>query len=128
MDTLTSRSIRAWLTAMLFILTPITALSAPKYPPRELALARDYVLAACVMDRYAGTPLAVEADAWAGGLDERGRLDAAAYPALAKLGRQAPSPGITQNGASMRLQSCIDFINAKDFPGRLQSALRVKGR
>lgn len=95
-----------------------------KISAQDLALARDYVLAACVMDRYKGTSLAEEADAWAGGLVERGGLNADAYPALTELARKAPEPGVTQAGMPMRLQSCVDFVNAKGFSVKLKEALR----
>ena len=90
----------------------------------DLALARDYVFAACVIDRYAGTPLAAEAEAWAGGIVEHGNLPADAYPALARLARAAPAPGVTHDGAAMRLQSCFDFIHGNGFSDRLRDVLR----
>ncbi len=101
-----------------------TAIAAQRPTSSEIAQARNYVLAACIMDRYAGTPISTEADAWAAGLVENGNLSAEAYPALALLAKSAPNPGITQNGIEMRLQSCIDFINSRDFSTRLKSTLR----
>lgn len=95
-----------------------------KISAHELALARDYVFAACVIDRYAGTPLAAEAEAWAGGLVEHGNLPANAYPSLARLALTVPAPGVTQNGTAMRLQGCFDFIHDSRFPDRLLGALR----
>jgi len=101
-----------------------SALAAPgSMPAAELALARNYVLAACVMARYAGSPLADEADAWATGLVERGSLPGIAYPALAELARSAPEPARTRDGTPMRLQSCMDFVHARDFGLRVQRAL-----
>lgn len=107
--------------AILFLST--TTIASEKPASSEMLQARNYVLAACIMDRYAGTPIATEADAWAGGLVENGNLSAAAYPALAQLAKSAPPPGITQNGMQMRLQSCIDFINSKEFATRLKNTL-----
>jgi hypothetical protein len=108
--------------AILFLST--TAIAAEKPTSSEIAQARNYVLAACFMDKYAGTPIATEADAWAGDLVENGSLSAESYAALAHLAKSAPAPGITQNGIQMRLQSCFDFINSKEFATRLKSTLR----
>jgi len=90
----------------------------------ELGLARDYVLAACVMDRYPKTPLADEADAWASGLVERGGLSADAYAKLARLAHDAPKAGVTRLGVEMRLQSCVDFVNSRKVREQLKSILR----
>ncbi|MEQ1621108.1 MAG: hypothetical protein ABL919_06850 [Methylococcales bacterium] len=108
--------------AILFLST--TAIAAEKPTSSEMAQARNYVLAACIMERYAGTPIATEADAWAGGLVENGSLSAESYTALAQLAKSAPAPGITQNGIPMRLQSCVEFINSREFAMRLKSTLR----
>jgi hypothetical protein len=108
--------------AMLFLST--TVIAAEQLTTSETAQARNYVLAACIMDRYAGMPLASEANAWAGGIVENGSLSAEAYPALAQLAKSAPAPGITQNGMTMRLQSCVDFINSTEFAIQLKSSLR----
>ena len=102
----------------------VMANAASKLRSDDLALARDYVLAACVMDRYAGTPLAAEANAWATGLVERGNLLAEAYPALAGLARVSPTPGVSSDGIAMRLQSCVDFVNRRDFSSRLRKVLQ----
>ena len=83
-----------------------------------------YVLAACVIDRYPGTPLATEANVWAAGLVERGNLPAQAYPELAGLARTSPVPGVSRDGIAMRLQSCVDFVNQRDFSSRLRQVLR----
>jgi hypothetical protein len=101
-----------------------TTHAAQKPTSGEVLQARNYVLAACIMDRYAGTPLSTEADAWASGLVENGSLPADAYPALALLAKSAPKPGITQNGITMRMQSCIDFINSRSLLKRVKRALR----
>lgn len=101
------------------------AMAAPgSMPAAELAQARNYVMAACVMARYAGSPLAEEADAWAAGLVERGSLPGAAYPALAELARSAPEPARTRDGTPMRLQSCMDFVQARDFGSKVQRVLQ----
>lgn len=100
------------------------AQASPKLSSRELALARNYVFAACVAHRYPNTPLASEADAWAAALVEQGSLRAEEYPALARWARNAPEPRTTRNGVAMRLQSCVDFVNARGFSSELQRLLR----
>lgn len=89
------------------------ALAAPKPNPDELLQAKNYVLAACLINRYPNTPLASEAQAWAGGLVEFGNLPAAAYVTMAKLVQTAPPPGMAQQGLIMKLQNCVDFSNSK---------------
>ena len=110
--------------SMLVFVSPPQAHAAESLPASDLGLARDYVFAACVIYRYPGSPLASEAEAWAGGLVERGHLAAEAYPALTQWAHTAPEPGTTRNGLAMRLQSCLDFVNARGFDDRLKSLLR----
>jgi hypothetical protein len=114
------------LLAAVFLATEAAA--APKLDARELALARDYVFAACIMDRYPNTPLASEADAWGAALVERGSLQAEQYPLLARWARNAPEPRITRSGMEMRLQSCVDFVNARGFSNQLEQVLRRSAR
>jgi hypothetical protein len=112
-----------WPLALLLAAGAVIAAPA-SMPAADLAQARNYVLAACVMARYAGSPLAEEADAWAGGLVERGSLPGAAYPALAELARSAPEPALTRDGTPMRLQSCVDFVQAPGFASKVQRVLQ----
>lgn len=98
--------------------------AAAPLKPAELAQARDYVLAACVMARYAGTPLAAEAETWAGGLVEQGTLPGAAYVALNDLVKTVPEPDRAQDGTPMRLQGCLAFVQARGFAARVQRALK----
>ena len=100
------------------------AAAAAPLRPAELAQARDYVLAACVIARYAGTPLAAEAEAWAGGLVENGTLPGAAYVALNDLVKTVPEPDRAQDGTPMRLQGCLAFVQARGFAVRVQRALK----
>jgi len=113
------------LLALALVQATAAALAAPpQLRATELAQARDYVLAACVRARYDGTPLAAEAEAWAGGLVERGSLPGAAYPALAQLARSAPPPLQAQDGTAMRLQGCVDFVHDRGFAARVQGVLK----
>jgi hypothetical protein len=109
-------------TVLAMEIAPLQA--ADNISSRDLALARDYVFAACVIDRYSGSSLASEAEAWASGLVEQGHLAAAAYPALAQWARTAAEPGTTRNGVAMRLQSCFDFTNAQGFSDHMKDVLR----
>ncbi len=108
-------------TLLCLLVGPVTA--APKFPEKEFILAKHYVLAACVVARYPGTPLAKEADAWAGVLVEEGSLGAAAYPALSKLGHSAPAPAATQFGVVLRLASCAEFVARDDVAAKIRSAM-----
>lgn len=113
----------------LYLFSPhVVAGADSKYSANELALARDYVFAACIIDRYPGTPLALEADAWAGGLVEYGNLGASAYPQLAQWAKTAPKPSATRTGIEMRLQSCVDFVNSQGFIMRLRAIIKTGAR
>lgn len=72
----------------------------------DVALARDYVFAACIIDRYSGTPLAAEAEGWASGLIEAGKIPGEAYADLAEIAKSAPEPLQSSSGTKMQLQSC----------------------
>ena len=96
------------------IVAAMTALAACAGPQAdragggETALARNYVFAACLIAAYPGTPLATEADIWAGGLVQRGHLPAEAYPRLTELARtMTPAPLSSTAGTPMRLESCV---------------------
>lgn len=92
-------------------------------PASAWAQARDFVLARCLIDRYAGTPLGQEAEAWAGGIVERGSLPVAAYARLSALVAKAPAPGTTPSGAVMRLANCVDFHNDPHLQRRIRQIL-----
>lgn len=82
-------------------------------------MASDYVMAACLIDRYAGTPLAEEADIWAQGLVEQGDLPADAYARLAELVKLAPEPGESSNGTMMLMSSCMSLYNSPELKKRI---------
>lgn len=116
-----------WLLAVIFIFfstISTTSLAKPKPTPDALVQARNYVLAACIINRYPGTPLADEADAWASGLVEFGNFQAATYVALAKLAKAAPPPGMAQQGFVMKLQNCVDFSNSKKLASQMEKVLQ----
>ena len=100
-----------------------TTLAAPTAAARELALARDYVLAACLVERYHAKPLEAEAQTWAGGLIESGNLPAEAWSALAQLAKHAPAPSLEPNGVKLYIQGCVDLIHAPGFESRLKKTL-----
>jgi hypothetical protein len=111
-----------FITAAAMVMATPTA-AAPKLKPDELLQAKNYVLAACLINRYPNTPLANEAEAWAGGLVEFGNFPAAAYVAMAKLVQTAPPPGLAQQGLVMKLQNCVDFSNSKTVMVQLEKIL-----
>lgn len=100
------------------------AYAAPKTSNKELVLAKQYVLAACIVDRYPGPPLANEADAWASALVEGGNLPAAAYLTLTKLAKNAPTPQATQSGVVLRLENCVNFVERNDVVSKIKQAMR----
>lgn len=100
------------------------AISAKQPSSKDVAEARSYVLAVCIVNQYKGEPLALEADAWAAGLVENGHFAAATYVALSDLARTAPPAGVSREGIVMRLQTCIEFANSRQLGIQLNRALQ----
>lgn len=112
------------LVAIIAVVVPFQqATAATGTPKRELALARDYVLAACLIERYRATPLEAEAQTWAAGLIESGTLAIGAYAALAKLVKRAAAPSLEPNGVKLNIAACMDLIHAPGFDAILRKTL-----
>lgn len=108
----------------IFFLSPIQSVeAASKSSKQELALARDYVLAACLVERYKASPLEAEAQTWAGGLIEFGNLPIEAYSALAQFAKRAPAPSLEPNGVKLNIKGCVDLIHAPGFESQLKKTL-----
>lgn len=118
----------------LFIAIAIAFLSVPgcgaKSPPDDssasLRLASDYVLAACLIQKYAGSALAEEAEIWAQGLVEQGNLPADAYPKLAGLVSLAPEVGQSSTGKMMLMRSCVDLYNSPDAKAQIRQIVAAR--
>jgi len=93
-----------------------------------LEQAKEYAFAACVMYRYDGSPLASEADAWAAGAIENGNLSVDNYAAIAALAKNAPAPGMTQDGVPMKLRGCFDFVNSNEFLAKVKKITKSRPR
>ena len=95
----------------------ISAAAAPQRgvaAESDVALARDYVLATCIIDRYPDTPIAREAGVMAAGLVEKGGIAGDAYPRLADYARRnAPPPEQSRSGVQMLLASCLALYNGR---------------
>ena len=107
---------------LICILLAHTASAAP-LPQKELQIAKDYVLAACIGSQYVGTALDNETDAWAAMLVDAGSLPGDAYPKLEKLAKSAPPPLVSQWGVVLRLKRCVDFINSPETSTKISKAL-----
>ena len=107
----------------LFLALPATAFAQPDTTHRELELARDYVFAACLIDRYRGKPLEKEAQTWAGGLVEAGKLPPTAYPVLMRLAKRAPAASLEPNGVTIRIAGCLELIHDPGFDSLLKKSL-----
>lgn len=116
-------AVRTLLRGLTVALTGACLMPANAAPPGGWAQARDFVLARCLIDRYAGTPLAQEAEAWVGGIVERGTLPVGAYARLSALVEKAPAPRTTPTGAVMRLANCVDFHNDPALQARIRQIL-----
>jgi hypothetical protein len=120
------------LSGILSLITLISPaeLAAQKAPPqpsglaREIALAREYVFAACLIRRYPNSEISKEADAWASGLVEHGRIRGEYYPKLAEIARNsAPAPLSSKLGMPMFLQSCLALYDSPTLPGMIRQIL-----
>lgn len=100
-----------------------TAANTAPLSQRDLQLAKDYVLAACIGAQYVGTALDNETDAWAAMLVDAGSLPIGAYNKLDKLAKSAPPALISQRGVVLHLKRCVDFVNAPDMPAKIQKAI-----
>ncbi len=90
---------------------------------KEMQLAKDYILAACIGAQYVGTALDNETDAWAALLVEAGSLPIDAYPKLEKLAKAAPPAIVSQRGVVLHLKRCVDFVSAADIGKKINKAL-----
>ena len=114
---------RNYLFAILTGLITTTSAATP-LSQKEMQLAKDYVLAACIGAQYVGTALDNETDAWAALLVEAGSLPIDAYPKLEKLAKSAPAAIISQRGVVLHLKRCVDFVSAADIGKKINKALR----
>jgi len=94
----------------------------PKADP-EVAIARDYVLASCLIKRYPGSPVAADAQVWARGLIEQGHVAADSYARLARLADAEPV-AVSSDGAPVPLLDCMTLYNDPKLPGRIAQAIR----
>jgi hypothetical protein len=104
-----------------------TADAAPrsKKLSTEAALARNYVFASCLIDKYSGSPLASEAEVWAGGLVEHGNIAADLYSELAQLAQTlAPTPQVSKNGTPMLMESCMALYNNPTLHEKIDRILK----
>lgn len=117
----------------LFVVIAIACLSVPgcsaKLPAdagsAPLQMASDYVLAACLIQKYAGSTLAEEAEVWAQGLVEQGNLPADAYPKLTGLVSLAPEPEPSSTGKSMLMRSCVQLYNSPDAKAQIRKIVEA---
>lgn len=89
----------------------------------EFKLARDYVLAACLIERYRGKEIEAEAQTWAGAMIEAGKLPVEAYAALAQLAKKAGPGSLEPNGVKLDLKPCFDWVHNPAFEGELKKTL-----
>lgn len=116
-----SRTLR-WVGLPFLFMPAIGAAGAPGVPD-AFTQARTYAFAACVMQRYPDTPLAVEAGVWASGIIENGDLPFERYAEIAALAAHAPPPGMSRAGIEMKLPGCLALVDSKDFARRVRRLL-----
>ena len=86
--------------SLAFLLLPTIEAAAAGIPD-VFTQARTYAFAACVMERYADTPLAAEAGVWASGIIENGDLPFERSAEIAALVKHAPPPGVADDVADL---------------------------
>ena len=115
-----------WTITVMWLGMAMTADAAPQRSGSgdEAALARDYVLAACLIHRYQGSAIAAEAEIWAQGLIEQGGLPADTYSKLVDLARRtAPEPRLSKAGTPMLMQSCMQLYNSQALQAQIRRLL-----
>ena len=101
------------------------ALAKPAPKPSELALAKEYLFAACVSAQYKDKEIGKEAEVWAGGIVENGNQEAAVYGELANVARElTPTPENTMSGTLMRLKSCLRLYDSPDAAKKLKRLVK----
>jgi hypothetical protein len=96
-----------------------------RYSTKDAALAQEYLFAACVIKNYQGSPLAEEAEIWAGGLVEQGSVPADVYAKLADIAKQdSPEPAQAKAGNIMLMQSCLALYNSPAAKAKVRQLLR----
>ena len=111
------------LASLAFLFTPAVGAAGAPGVPDAFTQARTYAFAACVMQRYPDTPLAVEAGVWASGIIENGDLPFERYAEIAALAAHAPPPGMSRAGVEMKLPGCLALVDSKDFARRVRRLL-----
>ena len=102
-----------------------TALAKPAPKPSELAMAKEYLFAACVSVQYKNKEIGKEAEVWAGGIVENGNQEAAVYGEVANLARAlTPPPENTMSGTPMRLKSCLRLYDSPDAAKKLKRLVK----
>jgi len=89
----------------------------------EVAIARDYVLASCLIKRYPGSSVANDAEAWAAALIQRGHISADSYARLAHLA-DTPPVALSSDGAPISLMDCMALYNSAGLPARIVGVIR----
>jgi hypothetical protein len=91
----------------------------------DAVLAQDYVFAACLIKNYPGSPIAEEAEVWAGGLVEQGKVPADAYSKLAEIARNdSPEPTQSKSGKQMLMKSCLALYKNPAVRTKIRQLLR----
>lgn len=107
----------------LTVLSGTAAPAARARPDPEIAIARDYVLASCLIKRYPGTPVAADAQTWAAGLVEQGHIPADSYARLARLA-DVPPQAVSSAGAPVPVLDCVTLYNSPKLPRLIAKAIR----
>ncbi|ARU58387.1 MAG: hypothetical protein MI864_00565 [Pseudomonadales bacterium] len=93
----------------------------------NLIMGQNYVLAACIMDRYEGKEIAYEAEIWAQGIVEMSNIQFTAYPDLANIvSNYAVEPQLSRHGNPMLMKNCISLYNDKDVVQQVYNIINRK--
>ena len=108
------------------ILLSMSTASARTSNQAALELARQYLMAACIISKYPDTSLAREANGWAGVIIENGSLSIEQYGAIAKMAKEhaTPSP-VNKDGSVMNLQACHELSRSAGISRKLRKVVVV---
>lgn len=92
-------------------------------PSQELALARDYVFASCIIAHASESNAAMEAKLWAGNIVEMGHLSAESYVKLNSLAQKLFAVKPTEAIRKTNLQRCFEHVVRPAFQQELNRVL-----
>lgn len=112
------------LAAMTLASLPLISACKEKISPTDIHHAQQYVMAACILDRYPGQPISKEAEGWAGGVLENSSFSMEQHQKLADIGKNKAKANINKDGQAINIQTCFLLATSTDTKNLLLKVLR----